>query len=288
MRIERANSAFEGIAHFSSLLGPPLAGILIAALTPSNVPFVDAASFAFSAAAVAALVPPAIRPAEEAVEEAQDPGGYFANLAEGLSFIRRDRLLFSIIVIAVLVNFLLTPLLSVVLPVYAKQAFGSAVNLGLMLGAFGGGALVGTLVYGAVGHRWPCRTTIVVSLIIIGLPFWVLVAMPSLPFAALALVVTGLAVGPPNPLFATLTQERTPEDLLGRVFGASIALSMAAAPLGMVAAGFALEVFGVRLTLAGIAACYLIVSLASLLNPAFREMDAAPAGNRGRWRDMSS
>ena len=63
--------------------------------------------------------------------------------------------------------------------------------------------------------------------------------------------------------------------MLGRVIGASLALSMAAAPLGMVAAGFALEAAGVRFTLVGIAACYLVVSLASLLNPAFREMDGS-------------
>ena len=92
---------------------------------------------------------------------------------------------------------------------------------------------------------------------------------------ALALGITGLAVGPPNPPFATLTQELTPRELLGRVIGASLALSMAAAPLGMVAAGFALEAAGVRFTLVGIAACYLVVSLASLLNPAFREMDGS-------------
>jgi MFS family permease len=74
MRIERANFAFEGIAHFSSLLGPPLAGILIITLTPSNVLIVDAASFAFSAAVVGALVPsPATRGVEEGAGEAGGP-----------------------------------------------------------------------------------------------------------------------------------------------------------------------------------------------------------------------
>jgi len=47
-----------------------------------------------------------------------------------------------------------------------------------------------------------------------------------------------------------------------------------AASLGMVAAGFASDALGVRFTLAGIAACSLIVSMTSLLDPAFRKMDA--------------
>ena len=43
MRIERANAAFQGIQHASFLLGPPLAGLLIALLSPGNVLWIDAA-----------------------------------------------------------------------------------------------------------------------------------------------------------------------------------------------------------------------------------------------------
>jgi predicted MFS family arabinose efflux permease len=57
MRIERANAAFQGIQHTSFLLGPPLAGVLIALFTPGNVLWIDAATFVVSAALVAALVP---------------------------------------------------------------------------------------------------------------------------------------------------------------------------------------------------------------------------------------
>src|SRR5215208_7975706 len=56
MRIERANAAFQGIQHAAFLLGPPLAGVLIALFTSGNVLWIDAATFVFSAALVSVLL----------------------------------------------------------------------------------------------------------------------------------------------------------------------------------------------------------------------------------------
>ncbi len=175
--------------------------------------------------------------------------------------------------IGVVANFLVLPLFAVVLPVYAKQTYGSPVNLGLMLGGFGGGALAGTVFYGTVGHLLPRRATLVSAIVVMGLPLWVLVATRSLVFTMVALFVAGFALGPPNPLTYSVLQERTPPRMLGRVLGAGVSLSMVAVPVGMVLCGFALEIVGLRPTLAGISACYLAVGLLSFLAPALRELD---------------
>ena len=55
--LERANAAFNGIQRSSLLIGPPLAGVLIALFSASNVLWVDAATFAFSALAFALAIP---------------------------------------------------------------------------------------------------------------------------------------------------------------------------------------------------------------------------------------
>jgi MFS family permease len=273
MRIERANAAFQGIQHASFLLGPPLAGVLIAVFTPSNVLWIDAATFVVSAALVSALVPSVTSRPGTAGAELRRAGGYLAELAEGITFIRRDRLVFWMFGIGVVANFLILPLFAVVLPVYAKQAYGSAVNLGLMLGGFGGGALAGTVFYGTVGHLLPRRATLVSAIVVMGLPFWVLIATPSLAVTMGALFVAGFALGPPNPLTYSVLQERTPPRMLGRVLGVGVSLSMVAVPVGMVLCGFALEIVGLRPTLASISACYLAVGLLSFLAPALHELD---------------
>src|SRR5215211_1549873 len=195
MRIERANSAFQGIQHASFLVGPPLAGLLIALFTPSNVLWIDAATFVVSAALVASLVPSVSPRSGTAAAEPRRAGAYLAELAEGITFIRRDRLVSWMFGIGVVANFLILPLFAIVLPVYAKQTYGSAVDLGLMLGGFGSGALAGTVFYEIVGHRMPRRATLVSATVVVGLPFWVLVATPSLVVAMGALFVAGFALG---------------------------------------------------------------------------------------------
>lgn len=267
---ERANSAVQAIERSSLLFGPPLAGVLIVLVGASNVLFLDAATFVVSAAVIASAVPPPERAGEEETTER----GYFAELLEGLGFVRRDRLLLSIVGAAVVLNFLDAPVFSVVLPVYADGVFGSAVGLGTMLAGFGAGSLAGAVLFGAFGHRLPRRATLIVGWVVAGLPFWALAATPSLPLSTAALFVTGLAAGPLNPIIRTAVQERTPERLRGRVVGTLISLAMAAMPLGMVLGGFLLKAVGLRLLLVGIAASYLAVTLGMLLNPALRELNA--------------
>jgi MFS family permease len=270
MGIERANSAFQGIQHASFLLGPPLAGLLIASFAPGNVLWIDAATFVVSAAMVAALVPST---APRSGAESRRAGRYLPDLGEGLAFIGRDRLVVWMFGIGVVANALALPLFAVILPFYASQAYGSAVDLGLMLGGFGCGALAGTVLYGIFGHFLPRRATLVSAILLLGLPIWVLVAEPSLGVAMGALFVSGFALGPPNPLIYSVLQERTPPRMLGRVLGAGVSLSMVGAPVGMVLCGYALETLGLRPTLAGISACYLAVGLLSFLSPALRGLD---------------
>ena len=161
------------------------------------------------------------------------------------------------------------------MPVYADQVFGRAVNLGLMLGGFGGGAFVGALFFGAFGERLPRRTTLVVSLVLSGLPFLVLSTAPSLAVSVGCMFVLGLGIGPGNPLIFTVVQERSPPEMLGRVFGALFALAEGVAPLGMVVSGYLLEAAGLRFVLLAVAAGYLAVILYSLINPALREMETS-------------
>jgi len=107
--LERVTTVFEGIQRGSVLLGAPLAGVLIGLLSPSNVLWGDAASFLVSAALVAALVPtPVARPTDDA------PRRYWADVAEGLRYIRRDRLVLTIVGTVMITNLLDAALGSVV------------------------------------------------------------------------------------------------------------------------------------------------------------------------------
>jgi MFS family permease len=230
MPIERANSADAAIPRLAQFLGPPLAGVLIILVGASNVLLVDAATFAVSALLIAVAVPSSGRPTEELSPE--ESRGYFAQLLEGLRFVRGNLLILSMILVATVANLLDTPLVSVILPVYAKTVYDSALSLGVMLGAFGAGALLGTVLFGAVGHRLPRRLTFILCFVAApALGYLTLAVMPPLAVLVGAFALGGLIGGPINPLYSTVIQEHTPRQMRGRVFGVLTALAMAGIPL---------------------------------------------------------
>ena len=96
--------------------------------------FARPTSFAISALLVIGLVP-AIRPDVEG-----DAQHWFARVREGFSFLVRDPLLRTLILIIGAVNVLMNPVFLVVLPVYADATTGQATDLGLLIGAFGVGS----------------------------------------------------------------------------------------------------------------------------------------------------
>ena len=269
-RLERATGINGAIQRGSLLVGAPVAGLLVAAIGATNVLWVNAATFAVSALLVVRAIP-ALAPHADAA----DPGRYLSDLLVGVRFVARDPLMRMLVLTVLVTNFLDAPF-PVVFPVFALEAFGSAVHLGVMLGVFGGAALVGSLAYSAVGHRLPRRQTFVFSFLLAALPYLALSLLPSLPVTLVLMAAWGLASGPLNPLLATVAYERVPPHMRGRVLGATVAGAYLAIPAGALLGGLAVERFGVAATLFGIGACYLAVTSAGVFNPTFRQMDPQP------------
>jgi len=268
MPIERATSLTHVIERGARLVGAPLAGFLIGILGTANVLWLDAASF-FVSAAIIGLVIAAPKPAEKE----EQTGKYFDELREGLRFIARDSLILSIVVTVMLTNFLDAIFSGVVLPVYVKEVFGSALNLGLIIAASGGGAVVGGLVFAAIGHRLPRHATFVAGFVLTGFRFWVYTLYPPLAVLVATTFVTAIGAGPLNPIIGAVEFERIPTNIRGRVFGAIQASAWVAMPLGMLLGGVLTESFGTFPILIGLGITYLITTLSMAFIPAMKEMN---------------
>ena len=190
---------------------------------------------------------------------------------EGLRFVWNQRLLRALTLTVLLTNLLDAPL-PVVMAVFAEAEYGSAADLGLMYGVFGGAALAGSLAYGWIGHRLPRRATFVCCFSVLPLMYMTMATLPSLPLALVVLGIVGLAAGPLNPLMFTVTAEIVPTHLRGRVFGAVRAGAWAAIPLGILVGGVLIGAIGVAGTFLAIGVCYAAVVGYGFFNPAFREM----------------
>ena len=268
VRMERASGIRGAIQQTAQLIGAPVGGLLVAGFGATNALWLNAASFLVSAALVAVFV---ARPEKTTAEEAV-PGRFFAELTEGLRFVWDQRLLRALVLTVLLTNLLDAPL-PVVMAVFAEAEYGSAADLGLMYGIFGGAALAGSLAYSWIGHRLPRRRTFVCCFAVIPLMYFAMATEPSLPVALVALAIVGLAAGPLNPLIFTVTAELVPAHMRGRVFGAVRAGAWASIPLGILLGGVLVEAVGVAATFLAIGVCYAGVVGYGFFNAAFREMD---------------
>jgi MFS family permease len=181
------------------------------------------------------------------------------------------------VLIATIGNALDKPLISVVAPVYAERYFGNGEVLGLIVGAFGGGALIGTLAYGQWARRLPRRATFLSCFVLSPLlGFGALALRPSLATVVIAAVLAGVAAGPINPIYETVIQQQAPPHMLGRVFGTITALAYAGIPLGAILAGVLIEQIGLIQTIVGMGALYLLVTGSAWFLPVLRGIDAQP------------
>lgn len=270
--LERANATAQTIQRGASMIGAPLAGILVAMLGASHVLWIDAVSFLISALMIGSLVPGRRSSGPpNAVQEAVKVS-FKEELTTGMRFIWSDKLLFTIIAAIAVGNFLEAPLFAVVLPTYTLRAFGSATILGLLLACVGGGSVAGAVLLGLFGKRLPRRATFNTCFILLGLAYCGLIWLPPLGVCAGLLALAGLAAGPINPIMATIQHERVPAEMMGRVFGATTSLAFAAMPIGVLGGGFVVQWLGLQTTLAIIAGGYVLTTLTFLVNPAMREM----------------
>ncbi|MBT0773884.1 MFS transporter [Kineosporia sp. J2-2] len=282
--LERAVGWMEATERGARLLGAPAAGFLVVALGSLEALFVDTATFLVSALLVACLVR-FRNPMVDALEDSSatstvvDAGsgegqGYWKGMREGLEFVVREPLLRAIVLLVVVTNLLDAAGSTVLLPVYAQRELGGAVALGLMVGVMGGGAMIGSLVFGAIGHRLPRRPTMVVAFTICGGPVYLLLTA-GLPLWALVVVkgLAGLAAGAINPILGTVQLERIPVRMRARVFGLVNAGCWAGMPLGSLGAGFAVDHLGLRPTLVVVGVVYIVMTLQPLRGGAWKCMD---------------
>ena len=229
------NALLEGVPRLMALLGPAVAGVLIAVLDAPSVLYIDAATFLVSALLLTFLVP--ARPPAEPTDEAR---GLFA----GVRFLLRDRLLGPLAGCAMVLN-ALGQMLVAALPVLAYEQYdGSPRVAGAFFASFGAGAVVGMLVALKIMPRYDPIRLAAVSLLALTLPIWLLLAdLPA--WGVVAALFLSALFGPlvNAPLIGVITT-RTPEALRPKVLTAVITFAMLAGPLGLIVVGPLLQNIG--------------------------------------------
>jgi hypothetical protein len=229
------------------VLGPVLAGVLLAVVPVASLLFVDAATFLVSAVALVAVrasFNTGDPPAEEGVPDTSRLRATFRGVGEGLRFVLRHPVLRTISVMMALINFVgATEGAQLVL--FAKEELDATdTQVGVLYAAGSAGVVIIGLVAGPIRRRLSFAVTALGALVISGLSAAVMGLWPSYP-AALVLWAMysgfGLLL---NINTGALRQAITPPHMFGRVISIAGVLAWSAIPLGAIVGAWAIEASG--------------------------------------------
>lgn len=253
--IGRANSGLRMATRIAMIVGPAIASVLHTSGGFALVLFVDAATFAVSAAMLATIRAP--RP-KGAAESGHSP---FRAAFEGLRYARRDPRIRTVIG-AVSVTMLMAPIVNAgTLALVADALELPESRYGVLLAAEGGGALVLALAFLYLGPRLRLLPTGTIALVATGASTVALGVSNGMAMAVAAMVVQGMSVVALQVAFASYLQRSAADAFRGRVMSLVSTSSSIGALLGLAAAGPLIYVVGVRLAfaLAGV-----IISLSAI------------------------
>lgn len=267
------NALLSGFGMAAFVIGPLLAGLLVAVAGPALPVAADAASFAILAVAAATA---GGRRRSAGLAEAGAPDAGAPDRARGFATIARSRPLAGLLALTVVYFFLYGPV-EVALPLYVTGPLGgSAALLGLFWTVFGIGATVGSVIAG-LARRLPVWPVLMVAVIGWGAALAPL-GLLRLPVIALACFAAGGLLYAPYPaLSATLFQRESPPELLSQVLAARGALTVLATPLGTALGGPLTAWLGAQRTLLASAAATVACGVAATAILASRRRALGPA-----------
>jgi MFS family permease len=231
------------LVNAARVVGPALAGVLLAVTTEAACFALNAVSFVAVFVALARIRFPR-RPADRV------PVGLRESWVEGYRYVAHFAPARALLGIAASVSFTIMPYASL-MPVYAKDVLqGGPELLGALLSAAGGGALACTLYLARRETVVGLGPVIVGAALAAGAALAVFGQVHVVPLALVLMVVTGggviLAAAASNTILQTIVSD----ELRGRVAGFYTLAFLGVAPLGNLAAGALAQRFGVPATFA--------------------------------------
>lgn len=236
----------SSIFNSARLIGPGLAGLVIAAWGVGIAFLANAASYLAVIAALGAMrMPSRIR---------VTPGvGFLMHIAEGVRFVRRSPSVLSVLMtLAVLSVFTMN--FNVFVPVLARQRLQlPASGFGFLMAAQGGGALLGALLVAATSAGGPRRGYLLWGSLLLCAATIALSAASRPAPAGVLLFLAGVGMILFTATANSSVQMETPDDLRGRVMSIYALIFTGAGPFGALMMGGLVGAWGLppSLILAG-------------------------------------
>jgi MFS family permease len=269
-RLQEANALLALTRSLGNVVGPSIAGVVIALTGPGEAIALDAVTFVISAVLLLRIVPRGL-PARAAAAGER----FLEQLHEGWREVRARRWLRRGLVAMSAYHVFVLPSVFVLGPALAERELDGASSWATITAAFGIGTIVGNL----VALRAPVRRPLLVAsiaLVVASLQAAIIGSGLGTLGIGLLEAVAGAAVG----LFFTFwdmsLQEQVAPQAVARVSSYDFAVSLGLMPLGLALAGPIADGIGLRETLLGMSVVGVASALAWLAAPSVRRLRRPP------------
>ncbi|CEJ15890.1 enterobactin exporter EntS [bacterium YEK0313] len=256
---DRANALDTACYAVVDVLGPALAGLVVAGFGPEVALSLIALAYA-AAALCLARVPD--------LPGLAAPGtSFLGQTIEGIRIVARQPTLRGLAISYSLYQITMGALV-VVVPVFVIEHYAMAAAssvTGLLWAAMGVAGGIGALAAGHLSTTGRERPVMAIGMIVTALAAWPVAAEFGFGGLAIGLMLAGLVAGPIDVALLTLRQRRTDPSQLGRVMSISMSLNVAGFPLGSALAGMVItNSMAATFVMAGIASFVAAIATASI------------------------
>ncbi len=277
-QLQMANGVMMGIRQMSMLLGPLMAGLMIAiggdgGAGHANAHGIamafafDCFSFVFSAWTLAKVEVKHGAPAEA-------PQAILAAVGAGLTMVWDDKVLRACFLYWAGVSFFIGGTFQVALPVLASDRLHGASALGLLLAANGVGSMLGMMLTGVLGkvRIGTLGTSLLVVDAVAGLLLLPLGLIDSTWQGMLLLLTLGTLSGFMQIAVFSWIQQRVPRAMLGRAMSICMFIFMGVAPLAAAFAGGLMQTFSLNQLFAGSGMLLILLAVLAFVFTPMRQM----------------
>ena len=256
---EQATSLLSTVEHVAWMVGPVLAGALLAIQGTAVAYWFNAATFLLSALLVARIPAASLR--------SDDPitKGHWEDLRAGLGLVFHSRPLLTVLV-AWNVSAFATALVNVAeVPLVKDELDGGNIGLGLLVGATGLGLVVGSFFAASALQRFGMRSLYAGSLLVMAVGFGIASASPTVAVAAVLAAFATIGNGAAIVCNQLLVQEGAPDAMRGRALAVLMSTYYGVLGLAMAGGGLLVDGAGARAAWAVAGVVYLLATILALV-----------------------
>ena len=237
-----ANALIQGSQVIAMILGASIAGFVVDWLGIEFAFVFDALTFFVSAIAIVAMR----LPRTATVNRQGDVREMWAQLREGLSFIKRNPFLTNVMVITGQATFGFAAIF-VLGVMHLGDVLGiDAKGFGILYAVEGLGVVVGGAILTKFFSRIKVNRVVALCMIALGISIIAFAAAPSYALVMVSMIVIGLSIVSARAALATLTQALVPDEKRGRVESAVAMVIGAATSASIGLAGLFGDLVGVQ------------------------------------------